>query len=48
MLGVYYMNGEGGVEVDLEEARRWTARAAAKGHEHAVKKLAMMDAGPLL
>ena len=45
MLGLYYVRGFGGVGVDLEEARRWTARAAAKGNEQAKKLLARIDAG---
>ena len=42
------MRGYGGVGVDLQEARRWTARAAAKGNEQAKEELALMDAGNLL
>jgi hypothetical protein len=48
ILGLYYVRGYGGVGVDLEEARRWTARAAAKGNEQAKEELALMDAGHLL
>ena len=31
-----------GVERDLDEARRWYALAAAKGHERAIKSLAKL------
>ncbi|KAH8058244.1 hypothetical protein JL722_6099 [Aureococcus anophagefferens] len=48
ILGLYYVRGYGGVGVDLQEARRWTARAAAKGNEQAKEELALMDAGHLL
>ena len=42
-LAISYQKGEG-VDVDLEEARRWYARAAAKGHEKAASALAKLDA----
>ena len=37
-----YRNG-GGVEPNLDEARRWYARAAAKGHEPSIDALAHLD-----
>jgi TPR repeat protein len=42
-LAISYRKGEG-VDVDLEEARRWYARAAAKGHEKAASALTKLDA----
>ena len=42
-IAVSYKEGEG-VDVDLEEARRWYARAAAKGYEKAASALAALDA----
>jgi hypothetical protein len=42
-LGLNYEDGLG-VDVDLEEARRWYARAAAKGYEKAASALAKLDA----
>jgi hypothetical protein len=42
-LGICYEDGEG-VDLDLDEARRWYARAAAKGHEKAASALAKLDA----
>ncbi|KAK7232189.1 hypothetical protein SO694_00030016 [Aureococcus anophagefferens] len=38
-LGICYKRGEG-TEVDLVKARYWFERAAAKGHEDAIKALA--------
>ena len=38
-----YRDGEG-TEVDLGKARYWFQRAAAKGHENAIKALARLDA----
>ena len=42
-LGLCYEDGEG-VDLDLEKARRWYARAAAKGYEKAASALAELDA----
>ena len=42
-LGLCYEEGHG-VDVDLEEARRWHARGAAKGYEKAASALAELDA----
>ncbi len=42
-LGMCYRDGEG-AEVDLGKARYWYERAAAKGHEDAIKLLAHLDA----
>jgi TPR repeat protein len=42
-LAISYKKGEG-VDVDREEARRWYARAAAKGYEKAASALAKLDA----
>jgi hypothetical protein len=42
-LGVSYKRGNG-TEVDLGKARYWFERAAAKGHETAIKGLAQLDA----
>ena len=42
-LGCCYMDGKG-TEVDLGKARYWFERAAAKGHEGAIKNLAALDA----
>jgi TPR repeat protein len=42
-LGCYYMEGIG-TEVDLGKARYWFERAAAKGDEHAIENLAILDA----
>ncbi|EGB06381.1 hypothetical protein AURANDRAFT_54293 [Aureococcus anophagefferens] len=42
-LGICYRDGEG-TEVDLGKARYWFERAAAKGHEKAIKALADLDA----
>ena len=42
-LGICYRGGEG-TEVDLGKARYWLERAAAKGHEKAIKALARLDA----
>ena len=42
-LGAFYLAGKG-VETDYDEARRWFARAAAKGSEDAKQSLADMDA----
>ena len=41
-VGYCYESG-GGVERDLDEARRWYARAAAKGHEGAIEVLAELN-----
>ena len=38
MLGNCYLHGEG-VEADLDEAKRWYARAAANGDERAIELL---------
>jgi TPR repeat protein len=42
LCALRYNHGEG-VEVDLDEARRWYARAAAKGHEPSIDALARLD-----
>jgi TPR repeat protein len=42
-LGVLYENGDG-VERDLDKAKRWYARAAAKGHKHAIEALEALNA----
>jgi hypothetical protein len=42
-LGVCYKAGKG-TEVDLGKARYWFERAAAKGFEPAIEKLADLDA----
>ena len=42
-LGAFYIHGKG-VETDYDEARRWFARAAAKGNEDAKRSIADMDA----
>ena len=42
-LGCCYRDGKG-TEVDLGKARYWFERAAAKGHEPAIKSLAALDA----
>ena len=42
-VGTYYGNGEGGVEQDFVEARRWFARAAARGYEPASEMIAKID-----
>ena len=42
-LGYCYLTGKG-TEVDLGKARYWFERAAAKGHEKAIKSLADLDA----
>ena len=42
-LGCCYQDGAG-TEVDLGKARYWFERAAAKGHEHAIENLAILDA----
>ena len=39
-LGNLYAEGAPGVEVDFQEAKRWFARAAAKGDEEAKRNLA--------
>jgi TPR repeat protein len=41
-VGVCYEKGDG-VERDLDEARRWYARAAAKGHQAAIERLAELN-----
>ena len=41
-LGVCYRDGDG-TEVDLGKARYWLERAAAKGHELAIRALADLD-----
>jgi hypothetical protein len=41
-LGRRIEDGEG-VEVDLDEARRWYARAAARGYEPSINALARLD-----
>ncbi|EGB04779.1 hypothetical protein AURANDRAFT_32031, partial [Aureococcus anophagefferens] len=42
-LGCCYGNGRG-TEVDVDKARYWFERAAAKGHEGAIENLAYLDA----
>jgi hypothetical protein len=42
-LGCCYKDGEG-TEVDLDKARYWLERAAAKGYEYAIGELAGLDA----
>jgi TPR repeat protein len=42
-LGCFYRDGKG-TEVDLDKARYWFERAAAKGHETATRCLARLDA----
>ena len=42
-LGACYTVGRG-VETDYDEARRWFARAAAKGNEDAKRSIADIDA----
>jgi TPR repeat protein len=42
-IGICYRDGKG-TEVDLGKARYWFERAAAKGHEKAIKALARLDA----
>jgi TPR repeat protein len=42
-LGCCYKDGEG-TEVDLDKARYWLERAAAKGYEKAIENLARLDA----
>ena len=42
MVGRCYHTGQG-VEVDVDEARRWYAGAAANGHEGAKEQLALID-----
>ena len=42
-LGQYFLTGVG-VEADLDQAKHWFARAAAKGHERAREKLAELNA----
>jgi TPR repeat protein len=44
LVGGAYLAGIGGVPQNLEEARRWLARAAAKGDEGAKDDLARLDA----
>ena len=41
-LGVSYARGDG-IEVDLEEARRWWNRAAEKGHPTAIECLRQLN-----
>ena len=42
-LGGLYEHGDG-IEADLDEAKRWYARAAAKGHEDAIAILEELNA----
>ena len=42
-LGVCYEYGDC-VEADLDEAKRWYARAAATGHEQAIARLEELNA----
>jgi TPR repeat protein len=44
-LGVVYMKGDCGVEVDNDEAARWFARAASKGYSHAIEQLSELQDG---
>ena len=40
---VFYKEGDMGVDKDLDEAKRWYARAAAEGHEEAIANLAAIE-----
>ena len=42
-LGICYENSDG-IEADLDEAKRWYARAAAKGHKEAIEILEELNA----
>ena len=39
LLGHWRLYGMVGVEMDIEEGKRWLARAAAKGHERSIRTL---------
>jgi hypothetical protein len=39
LLGGWFFYGRHGVEIDLDEAKRWLARAAAKGQKNAIETL---------
>lgn len=47
-LGGHYLSGMKGVDRDADEARRWFARAAAKGEEASRKLVAEIDAARAL
>ena len=42
-LGLIYMRGELGVEVDYDEAFRWLELAASKGHTDAAERLSELQ-----
>jgi len=42
-LGIAYSNGDCGVEQSNESAREWWKKAAAQGHEGAIKSLKILD-----
>ena len=44
-LGTMFERGEVGGQKDIETAKRWLEKSAAKGHEGAKKHLAEMAAG---
>ena len=39
ILGAFLSHGPHAAEIDLDEAKRWLTRAAAKGHAHAIEAL---------
>ena len=41
-LGTMYANGKG-IETSYSKAREWLTKAAAQGHEHAIKFLKQLD-----
>ena len=45
-LGLVYMRADCGVEVDNDEAARWFARAASKGHSRATVLLSELQKAP--
>lgn len=45
-LGLVYSRADCGVEVDNDEAARWFARAASKGHTHAAECLGEIQNAP--